>query len=347
MARPRPGPRQARARRRARRADRDDAGGRQAGPRPTPWPAGCATPPVGCATVDRPPERRPTGRIGTAGSPTCARAVRRRGWRGPTPVPRDEPVGSRAARAPSSSSCCAGSTSPASSAQPRGDHDRERTRLADRVLAAPAAGRGKADLPLVGAGAAGFGPRPVDPATVERPRAAPGGRACCSPTTSSRSAPTRCADVVAAAVAATLPARRRPGRRRRGCASDLARPRPSRGRPAALRRGGRRPARRPARPHLDPALLRDTAASRGPSGCASGASATSCPPAWTSPTPYAAGAGARPFVRIVTDLDRLPEQLGRTPAAAGAGARRRPGRAGPADRRRRRPPGPGRTSGPR
>jgi hypothetical protein len=38
--------------------------------------------------------------------------------------------------------------------------------LADRVLTAPAAGRGKADLPLVGAVAAGFGARPVDPATI-------------------------------------------------------------------------------------------------------------------------------------------------------------------------------------
>jgi hypothetical protein len=53
-----------------------------------------------------------------------------------------------------------------SSAHPRGDHDRERTRLADRVLAAPAAGRGKADLPLVGLDAPGFGPRPVDPADL-------------------------------------------------------------------------------------------------------------------------------------------------------------------------------------
>lgn len=53
-----------------------------------------------------------------------------------------------------------------SSAQPRGDNDRERTRLADRVLAAPAAGRGKADLPLVGLDAPGFGPRPVDPSGV-------------------------------------------------------------------------------------------------------------------------------------------------------------------------------------
>ena len=58
-----------------------------------------------------------------------------------------------------------------SSAQPRGDHHRARTRpadrrLADRVLAAPAAGRGKADLPLVGVADRGFGAAPVDPATI-------------------------------------------------------------------------------------------------------------------------------------------------------------------------------------
>lgn len=53
-----------------------------------------------------------------------------------------------------------------SSAHPRGDHSRERTRLADRVLAAPAAGRGKADLPLVGLPFSPFGARPVDPAEV-------------------------------------------------------------------------------------------------------------------------------------------------------------------------------------
>lgn len=40
------------------------------------------------------------------------------------------------------------------------------TRLADRVLAASAAGRGKADLPLEGVPSSGFGPMPVDPATV-------------------------------------------------------------------------------------------------------------------------------------------------------------------------------------
>lgn len=41
------------------------------------------------------------------------------------------------------------------------------TALADRVLAAPAAGRGKADLPLVGLPFSPFGSRPVDPATVD------------------------------------------------------------------------------------------------------------------------------------------------------------------------------------
>jgi hypothetical protein len=53
-----------------------------------------------------------------------------------------------------------------SGAGPRGDHDDRRTRLADRVLTAPAAGRGKADLPLVGVPAPSYGPRPVDPAGV-------------------------------------------------------------------------------------------------------------------------------------------------------------------------------------
>lgn len=51
-----------------------------------------------------------------------------------------------------------------SRARPRGGHDGVRTRLADRVLAAPAAGRGKADLPLVGLDTPRFGPQPVDPA---------------------------------------------------------------------------------------------------------------------------------------------------------------------------------------
>lgn len=49
-----------------------------------------------------------------------------------------------------------------SSTPPRG----ERTRLAERVLAAPAAGRGKADLPLVGIPHRGFGAAPVDPAAI-------------------------------------------------------------------------------------------------------------------------------------------------------------------------------------
>ena len=46
------------------------------------------------------------------------------------------------------------------------DHDRELGPLAERVLAAPAAGRGKADLPLVGVASSAFGAQPVDPASV-------------------------------------------------------------------------------------------------------------------------------------------------------------------------------------
>ena len=53
-----------------------------------------------------------------------------------------------------------------SSALPRGGHDRERTRLADRVLATPAAGRGKGYLPLLGLPHPGFGSAPVDPSTI-------------------------------------------------------------------------------------------------------------------------------------------------------------------------------------
>ena len=41
-----------------------------------------------------------------------------------------------------------------------------RTRLADRVLTASAAGRGRADLPLVGARPSPYGPPPVDPADL-------------------------------------------------------------------------------------------------------------------------------------------------------------------------------------
>ena len=50
-----------------------------------------------------------------------------------------------------------------SGAQSRRRYDRG---LADRVLAAPAAGRGKTDLPLVGLDPPGFGPPPVDPSDL-------------------------------------------------------------------------------------------------------------------------------------------------------------------------------------
>ena len=51
-----------------------------------------------------------------------------------------------------------------SSAGPRGGNDGLGTLLADRVLAAAAAGRGQADLPLLGARGSAYGPQAVDPA---------------------------------------------------------------------------------------------------------------------------------------------------------------------------------------
>ena len=50
-----------------------------------------------------------------------------------------------------------------SSARARGAYDGLSTRLADRVLTTAAAGRGPVDLPLLGARASSYGPRPVDP----------------------------------------------------------------------------------------------------------------------------------------------------------------------------------------
>ena len=54
-----------------------------------------------------------------------------------------------------------------SSAGARGANDGSDTRLGERVLAAAAAGRGPADLPLVGAGGSAYGPRAVDPAELD------------------------------------------------------------------------------------------------------------------------------------------------------------------------------------
>ena len=54
----------------------------------------------------------------------------------------------------------------AQASRPRTRDDRGAARLADRVLATPAAGRGKADLPLVGLEHRGFGPAPVDPSAI-------------------------------------------------------------------------------------------------------------------------------------------------------------------------------------
>ena len=190
-----------------------------------------------------------------------------------------------------------------------------RTRLADRVLAAPAAGRGKADLPLIGAGGRRFRRAARRPRLGRRPRAAPGREHA------ARRRPRR--------------ARRRPGapRRCRGRGGDASGSSATRSSPPPLREhllgrgrpeGGPRPfvvavggpARRPARPHLDAALLRARQPGRGATGCASGASATSCPPASTSTTPYAAGAGAG------RSSGSSPTSTGCPSTSASAGCRR-------------------------
>ena len=125
-----------------------------------------------------------------AGSPTCARAVRRPGRTGRasgTPAGATSP-------APSSWSCCAGSTPRASPApgSPR------------RVLTASAAGRGRPDLELVGAGPeSAFGPAPVDPADL------PAGELV-------RVAASVLADQVVDAGVPDRPSRRRPSWWRRG-----------------------------------------------------------------------------------------------------------------------------------
>ena len=167
-----------------------------------------------------------------------------------------------------------------------------RRRLADRVLTTSAAGRGKADLPLLGLPVPGFGPAPVDPAELgahELLRVASVLLADDLVALGADPVRTR----LGAAVASSVPAGGRPRRRDRGCASTCA--------AAAVPRAGRGPSWSPSAPRSTtcsptpgPSAASSTAASRGRSGCASGASATSSPRASTSPTPYAAGARAVP-----------------------------------------------------
>jgi hypothetical protein len=194
-----------------------------------------------------------------------------------------------------------------SSAQPRGGNDRDRTRLADRVLAAPAAGRGKADLPLVGLDAPGFGPRPVDPADL-------------SPHELLRVASVLLADDLVALgadpVARSWP---RPWRRRFRLVGDpvvvtaLRADLVARGRPE----GGPRPFLVAVGAPLDDLLARTWTQRCFETG-------TKPWPEWLRfwrerdqlPARADLVASARrwnarwPFVRIVTDLDRLPHQVG-------------------------------------
>ena len=224
-----------------------------------------------------------------------------------------------------------------SSARPRGGHDRDRTRLADRVLATPAAGRGKADLPLLGLPHHGFGAGPVDPSTI-------------GPHELLRVASVLLADdlvalgadpvatSLGAAVAATLPAGRR-SRRDRRAARAPGRARPSRGWAAPLRRRGRAPARRAARPHLDPALLRDR---RDAVGRVAAVLARARPAARPRrPRRVRTPLARAPALRPGRHRPRPAAPPGRrTVAALGAGAGCGPGRARPPHRCGGGPPGP-------
>lgn len=179
--------------------------------------------------------------------------------------------------------------------------------LPGRVLAAAAAGRGQADLPLVGVGGSAYGPRPVDPATLR-------------PHELVRVASVLLAEDLVELGPDPLPSRAaRPWRRRVRLVGDpllVARHRNellARGRP----QGGPRPFVVVAAGPLDELLAhtwtqrcfehgtkpwtqwlrfwreRDQLPAR--------VDLAECVRRW----------GARgPFVRIVTDLDRLPRQLG-------------------------------------
>jgi len=194
-----------------------------------------------------------------------------------------------------------------SSAQPRGGNDRDRTRLADRVLGAPAAGRGKADLPLVGLGAPGFGPRPVDPADLSAHELL-------------RVASVLLADDLVALgadpVGTSWP---RPWRRRFRLVGDpvvvtaLRADLVARGRPE----GGPRPFLVAVGAPLDDLLARtwtqrcfETGTKPWPEWLRFWRERDQLPARADLPASVRRWSGRRPFVRIVTDLDRLPHQVG-------------------------------------
>ncbi|WP_210651070.1 hypothetical protein [Nocardioides sp. SYSU D00065] len=183
----------------------------------------------------------------------------------------------------------------------------QRRTLADRVLAAPAAGRGKADLPLVGVSASDFGPRPVDPATVGAHELL-------------RVASVLLADDLVALGPDPVPtAWPRPWRRRYRLVGDpvlatgLREHLRAHGRPE----GGRRPVLVALAAPLDELLARTWTQRCFETG-------TRPWPEWLrfwrerDQLPARADLAAsvrrwharRPFVRIVTDPDRLPRQLG-------------------------------------
>jgi hypothetical protein len=192
-------------------------------------------------------------------------------------------------------------------------------RLADRVLAAPAAGRGKADLPLIGLDAPAFGPRPVDPSGVSAHELL-------------RVASVLVADdLVASGADPVSTSWARPWRRRFRLVGDpvvvgaLRADLRSRGRPE----GGSRPFLVAVGAPLDDLLAHTWTQRCFENGTLPWSEWLRF---WRERDQLPARAdlldsvrrwhGRRPHVRIVTDLDRLPRQLGvrRLPLGPGPGA---------------------------
>jgi hypothetical protein len=194
-----------------------------------------------------------------------------------------------------------------SSAQAHRGDDIARTRLSDRVLAAPAAGRGQADLPLVGVGAPGFGPRPVDPSDVSARELLRVAAALLAD------------DLVTLGADPVSTSWRRPWRRRFRLVGDpvlvgaLRRDLLARGRPE----GGPRPLLVAVGAPLDDLLAHTWTQRCFETGATPWAEWLRY---WRERDQLPARAdllasvrrwnARRPFVRIVTDLERLPRQLG-------------------------------------
>lgn len=179
--------------------------------------------------------------------------------------------------------------------------------LAARVLAAPAAGRGKADLPLVGTTASGFGPRPVDPSRI-------------APHELLRVASVLLADdLVALGADPVRTTWARPWRRRFRLVGDPLLGDEVRAHLLALGRpeGGPRPFVVAVGAPLDDLLVRTWTQRCFEHGVKPWAEwlrywreRDQLPPRVDLVDSVRRWNGRRPFVRVVTDLDRLPRQVG-------------------------------------